>query len=145
MKKFRVNVCFESSGHSVQTTDDNSKLTSKAFETTFALYSFKLVLYLDTIANSNQIKCFLTTNSVNFLEIQYDFYRYALLADLLWLAVERVFTQSSRKAGTWLFLASLSTIIKTLWIVNYSSKFFSLTGEAGILNVQVVYIGIWVD
>ena len=33
--------------------------------------------------------------------------RYALLADLLWLFVERAFTKYSRKAGTWLFEASL--------------------------------------
>ena len=48
-EKFRVNVYFETSEHSVQTADDNSKLTSKALQTT----------------------------------MQYGFYRYALLADLL--------------------------------------------------------------
>ena len=32
--------------------------------------------------------------------MQYGFYRYALLADLLWLAVERTFTKNSRKAVT---------------------------------------------
>ena len=88
------------SEHSVQTADDDSKLTSKAFYTTFVLYSFKLVLYLDTTAISNQIKYHLTTNRGNFLKILYNFYRYALLADLLWLVVERAFTKNSRKAGT---------------------------------------------
>ena len=71
------------------------------------LYIFKLVLYLDTTAISNQIKYYLTTNRGNFLEIQYGFYRYALLADLLLLIVERGFTKNSRKAGTCLFGASL--------------------------------------
>ena len=36
--------------------------------------------------------------------MQYGFYRYALLADLV---VERVFTKNSRQAGTCLFGASL--------------------------------------
>ena len=84
----------------MQTADDSSKLTSKAFETTFLLYSFKLVLYLDTTAISNQIKEHLTTNRGNFLEMLYGFYRYALLADLLWLVVERAFTENSIKTRT---------------------------------------------
>ena len=88
------------SEHRVQTADDDSKLTSKAFYTTFVLYSFKLVLYLDTTAISNQIKDNLTTNRGNFLEMLYGFYRYALLADLLWLVVERAFTKNSKKART---------------------------------------------
>ena len=75
----------------MQTADDNSKV----FKTTFVLYSFKLVLYFDTTT----IKYYLTTNRRIFLEMQYGFCRYALLADLLWLAVERVFTKNSRKAG----------------------------------------------
>ena len=40
------------------------------------------------------------------------FNRYALFADLLWLAIERVFTKNSRKARTLLFGASLRKIIK---------------------------------
>ena len=88
------------SEHSVQTADDDSKLTSKAFYTTFVLYSFKLVLYLDTTAISNQIKYHFTTNRGNFLKMLYGFYSYALLANLLWLVVERAFTKNSRKAGT---------------------------------------------
>ena len=31
------------------------------------------------------------------LELEYGFYRIALLADLLWLVVERAFTKNSRK------------------------------------------------
>ena len=84
----------------MKTADDNGKLTSKAFQTTFVLCSFKLVLCLDTTAISNQIKCNLTTIRGNFLEMQYGFYRYALLEDLLWLVVERAFIENSRKAGT---------------------------------------------
>ena len=130
------NKCFETGEYSVQTTDDNSKLTSKTFQMIFKLYSFKAVLYLDTAAISNQIKYYLTTNRWNFLEMQCGFYRYALLADLLWLAVERAFTKNSGKAATWLFEALLWKIIKLLWLVKYSSNLFLLTGEAGIVNVQ---------
>ena len=82
-----------------------------------------MVLHLDTTAISNQIKYCLTTNRGNFLEMQYGFYKYALLADLIWLVVERTFMKNSRKAGTWLFGASLWKIIKSLWLVKYSSKF----------------------
>ena len=32
--------------------------------------------------------------------MQYGFYRYAQLADSLWLVVESAFTKNSRKAGT---------------------------------------------
>ena len=39
--------------------------------------------------------------------MQFGFYRYALLADLLWLVAERAFTKNSRKVGTRLFGASL--------------------------------------
>ena len=69
--------------------------------------SLKLVLYLDITAISKQIKYYLTTNRGNFLEMQYGFYRYVLLADLLWLVVERAFTKNLRKAGRCLFGASL--------------------------------------
>ena len=54
---------------------------------------------LDTTAISNQIKYYLTTSRGNFLEIQYGIYRYALIADFPWLAVERAFTKNARKAG----------------------------------------------
>ena len=87
------------------------------------LNSFNLVWYLDTTAINSQIKYYLTANRGNFPEMHYGFYRYALLADLLWLVVDRVFTKNSRKAGMWLFGASLWKIIKVLWPVKYSSKF----------------------
>ena len=67
---------------------------------TFISCSFKSVLYLDTTAISNQIKYYLATNRATFLEMKYDIYRYALLADLLWLVVEKAFTKNSRKAVT---------------------------------------------
>ena len=63
--------------------------------------------------------------------MQYGFYRYALLADLLWLVVERAFTKNSRKARTYLFGASLRKIIKALWSRTQVSLFL-LTGEAKI-------------
>ena len=105
---------------------------------------YYFLMQLDTTAISNQIKYYLTTNRGNFLEMQYGFYRYVLLGDLLWLAVERAFTKNSRKTGTWLFGVLLWKIIKALWLIKYSSKL--LTGEAGIVNAQgLVCIGIWVD
>ena len=66
-----------------------------------------IVLYIDTTAISNQIKYYLTTNRRNFLELQYGFYRYALLVDLLWLVVEKPITKNSGKARTGLFGGSL--------------------------------------
>ena len=59
------------SKHSVQTADDNSKLTSKTRETTLVLYDFKLVLHLDTTATSNQIKYYITANRENVLGMHY--------------------------------------------------------------------------
>ena len=55
-----------------------------------------LIELLSVTKSSIRVK----TNRGNFLEMQYGFYRYALLADLLWLVVERVFTKNPRKAGT---------------------------------------------
>ena len=83
-----------------KTADGNSQFTSKAFQTSFVLCRFKLVLHLDTTAITNQIKYYLTRNRGNFLEMQYGFYGYTLRADLLWLVIERAFVKNSRKAGT---------------------------------------------
>ena len=58
-----------------------------------------MVLYLIT-AISNQIRYYLTINGGNFLKIQYGFYSYALLVNLLWLVAERAFTKASRKSVT---------------------------------------------
>ena len=69
--------------------------------------------------------------------MQYAFYRYTLLADLLWLVVERAFAKNSRKAGTCLFAASLWKIIKDLWSSTQESLFL-LTGEAGISECPVL-------
>ena len=79
------------SEHSVQTAHDNSKLVSKTLQTTLVLYSFKLVLYLDTTAISNQIKYYLTTNRDIFLDIQYSFYKNDL---------RRSFTKNIRNSRT---------------------------------------------
>ena len=79
------------SEHSVQTAHDNSKLTSKTLQTTLVLYSFKLVLYLDATAISNQIKYYLTTNRDIFLDIQYSFYENDL---------QRSFTKNIRNSRT---------------------------------------------
>ena len=49
-EKFRVNLYFETSQHSVQTADDNISDTSEALQLTLVLYIFKLVL-LSVIKN----------------------------------------------------------------------------------------------
>ena len=82
-----------------------------------------ILIQLDTTAISNQIKYYLTKDSGNFLEMQYGFYKYALLADLLWLVAQRAFTKNLTKARTCLFGASLWKIIKVLWLVKCLSKF----------------------
>ena len=61
------------------------------------------------------------------------FYRYALLPDLLWLAVERAFIKNSRKAGTRLFGTLLWKIVKALWLVKYSRKFAEISRKVSIL------------
>ena len=127
--------CFQTSEHSVLTANDNSKITSKAFSTTFLLCSFKLVLYLDTTGISNQVKYYLTNrgnfmdNAVWLLQLCFAFYCERL-------AVERAFTKNSRKAVTWLFGASPWIIIIALRLSSSQVSSFLLTGEAGIANVQ---------
>ena len=49
--------------------------------------------------------------------MQYGFYKYALLVNLLWFIVEKAFTKNLRKARAWLFGASMRKIIKALWLV----------------------------
>ena len=71
-EKFRVNVCFETSEHSVQTADDNSKVISQAFELTLALNIFKLVLYFNSVIISNQIKYYLARNRGNLILCKYS-------------------------------------------------------------------------
>ena len=44
-KIFWVNLCFETSEHSVETAGDNSKVTWQAPQVTLVLYIFKLVFY----------------------------------------------------------------------------------------------------
>ena len=58
MEKFRVNLCFETSEHSVQTADDNNKDTSQALQLTLVLHIFKLILHINSIIISNLIKCY---------------------------------------------------------------------------------------
>ena len=116
------------SEHSVQTAHDNSKLVSKTLQTTLVLYSFKLVLYLDTTAISNQIKYYLTTNRDIFLDIQYSFYKNDL---------RRSFTKNIRNSRTWLFGALLWKIIKALRLSSIQVSLFLLIGGAGIVNVQI--------
>ena len=76
-EKFRVNLCFEISEHSVETTDDNN-VTLQAPVTTLVSYVFKLVSYFDSVVISNQIKYCLATSRGTFLQVQYGFYRYNL-------------------------------------------------------------------
>ena len=66
-EKLRVNFCFETSEHSVQTADDNSEVISQALQLTLALYIFKLVLYFKSIIINNQIKYYLPINRGIFL------------------------------------------------------------------------------
>ena len=75
----------------MQTADDNSRFTLKAFKTTFVLYSFKLVVYLDTTAMSNQVKYHLTTNRGNFEEMSLFENSVSGLDGqrILWTAVEK--------------------------------------------------------
>ena len=72
-EKFRVNVCFETSEHSMQAADDNSKVISQAFQLTLVLNNFKLALYFNSVIINNQIKYYLTRNRGNFMQIQYGF------------------------------------------------------------------------
>ena len=65
-EKFRVNICFETNIHSVETVDINCRVTAKALSTAPVLYFFKLVLYFNSVATSDQIKYYLTTNRRNF-------------------------------------------------------------------------------
>ena len=97
--KFWVNLCFETSDHSVQTADGKMKVISQAFQLTLALYISKSVLYFNSIIISNQSKYYLAINRENFLQIQYGFCRHALLIHYhLWqLVIERACTKNSRK------------------------------------------------
>ena len=69
MENFRVNLCFETSQHRVQTADDNNKDTSQILQLTLVLYIFKLVLYFNSIIISNQIKYYFAINGGDFLLI----------------------------------------------------------------------------
>ena len=60
---------------------------------------FKLVLYFDSTATSNQFMYYSTTNRGNFLKMLYSFWVQVCSADSLWLAAERAFTKNSRKSG----------------------------------------------
>ena len=66
----------------------NGKMSSKCLFWKERTYAALNLYYLDATVISNQIKYYLTKNRENFPEVQYVFYRYALLADLLWLIVK---------------------------------------------------------
>ena len=86
----------------LETADDNTnRLNSlqKYFKQLSYYTASNWLLYLDATGISNQIKYYFTKNRGNLLEIQYGFYMYDLLADLLWVVVKRAFTKYSRKAG----------------------------------------------
>ena len=101
-----------------------------------------------TTAISNQIKCCLTTNRGNFPEIQYGFYRYALLADLIDLLLKEHLRRTQEKLERDF---SQHHYERSLNLCDCSSTQVSLflsTGKAGIVNVQgraMLCIGIWVD
>ena len=48
-EKFRVNLCFETSEHSVQTADDKSKVISQALELNLALCIFMIYFQIGII------------------------------------------------------------------------------------------------
>ena len=68
--QFRLNICFKTREHSVQTAGDNSKVISQAFRLTLVLYIFKLVLHFSSSIARNQITYHLARNGGNFLQIQ---------------------------------------------------------------------------
>ena len=74
-EKFRVNLCFELSEHSVPTADEQEQSYFASFLNNFNVIHFQLVLYFDSTAISNQIKYYLTTKTGNFLQTQYGLYR----------------------------------------------------------------------
>ena len=120
-EKFRVNLCFETSEHSVETTDDNNNVTLQAPVTTLVSYVFKLVSYFDSVVISNQIKYCLATSRGNFLQVQYGFCRFVMVC--CWKTIYQELKKV--KPGTWLFGASCWKIIKelcTIW--NCLSKFY---------------------
>ena len=100
------------------------------------LYSFKLILYLDTTAISNEIKYYLTANRGNFLERQYDFYKYALLQIYYGILLKEHLPRTQEK----LKRACLEHRCKrSLKLCDWSSNqvsLFLLTREAGIVNAQ---------
>ena len=128
-EKFQVNLCLETSEHSVQTADDSSKVTSQAPPVTLALYVFKLVLYFNSSIISNQIKYYLAIKRKNCLQIQYGFYRHAVQIHyhLRWLIIERAFTKNSRKlmSGMWLLEASWWKVNKALFLYEIGNVYFT--------------------
>ena len=71
MEKFRANLCFDTSGESLQTADDSNKVSY--FTNAFVLNNSKLVLYFNSNVINNQIRHYLTTIRRNFLKTQYGF------------------------------------------------------------------------
>ena len=69
-EKFRANLCFDSSKHSLQTADGNNKVTSRVLQTILVAYIFKLVLHFDWAVINNQIKYHFKQNERIFGENQ---------------------------------------------------------------------------
>ena len=115
MENFRVNLCFETSQHRVQTADDNNKDTSQILQLTLVLYIFKLVLYFNSIIISNQIKYYFAINGGDFCwYIQHGFSKHALQIHYQsWRSV--IESASTKTQGrTRLFGASRWNVIKAL-------------------------------
>ena len=120
----------------MQTANDNSKHTLKAFQTTLVLNSFKWVLHLGTTAIGNHIKYYLTTNRGNFLEIQYGFYKCALQIYYgLFLKEDLPRTQKRFERDCLEHHCERSLKLSDDWSSTQVSLFL-LTGEVGIVNVQ---------
>ena len=71
MEKFRANLCFDTSGESLQTADDSNKVSY--FTNALVLNNSKLVLFLNSNVINNQIRHYLTTIRRNFLKTQHGF------------------------------------------------------------------------
>ena len=50
-----VNLCFETSEHSVHKADDNSRVNPQALQLSLTLQNFKLILYFNSVIVSNQL------------------------------------------------------------------------------------------
>ena len=96
-----------------------------------------MVCHFNSTIISNQIKYYLAINRVNFLQIKYGFYRYALQIHYQpWsFVIERASTKNSRKLmpGTWLIGALWWKAIKVL-LLHEIDCFFEVCWSLGFFD-----------